>query len=113
MKGKQYVVGAISAESDSGPSLHFTLPFLPPEWTRGVDTGVLLAVLMILEAIRLRKWGLTPAKWLHTGQPVIDSMGHLCGYSVGICAGALIRSTDLRWKSVKRKHFFTKDFGKS
>ena len=88
------------------------LPFLPPEWTRGIDTGVLLATFIILELVSLRKKGIMPAKLLNTGRPAVDNMGHLSGYLAGIGAGAFIRSTDPKWKNVERKHFFTKDFGK-
>lgn len=77
-----------------------------------MDTGVMLAVFMLLEVMSLRKWGIMPAKLLNTSRPHIDNMGHLSGYCVGIGTGALIRSTDPRWKNAERKHFFTKDFGK-
>ena len=72
----------------------------------------MLAVFLLLEVMSLRKWGITPAKVLNPGRPSIDNMGHLSGYFAGIGAGALIRSTDPKWKYAERKHFFTKDFGK-
>lgn len=72
----------------------------------------MLAVFILLEVLSLRKWGIVPAKLLNTGRPHIDNMGHLTGYLTGIGAGALIRTTDPKWKNVERKHFFTKDFGK-
>lgn len=108
--------GVITALIGASCVLHegqkITLPFLPPEWTRGVDTGVMLAVFMVLEIMSLRKWGITPVILRDTARPYIDHMGHLSGFFVGIGAGALIRSTDPKWKNVERKHFFTKDFGK-
>ncbi len=72
----------------------------------------MLAVFVLLEVMSLRKWGITPANLLNTGRPHVDNMGHLCGYLAGIGAGAFIRYTDPKWKNAKRKHFFTKDFGK-
>lgn len=72
----------------------------------------MLAVLILLEVMSLRKWGIRPAKLLNTRRPGVDYMGHLSGYLTGIGAGALIRSTDPKWKTAERKHFFTKDFGK-
>ena len=72
----------------------------------------MLAVFILLEAMNLRKSGIVPAKMLNTGKPSVDIMGHLSGYFAGIIAGALIRSTDPKWKNAERKHFFTKDFGK-
>lgn len=108
--------GVVTALIGASCVLHegqnITLPFLPPEWTRGIDTGVMLAVFMLLEVMSLRKWGITPAKLLDRGRPNIDNMGHLSGYCAGIGAGALIRSTDPKWKNAERKHFFTRDFGK-
>ncbi|CAF9934036.1 hypothetical protein IMSHALPRED_009567 [Imshaugia aleurites] len=108
--------GVVTALIGTSCVLHegqnISLPFLPPDWTRGMDTGVMLAVFMLLEVMSLRKWGIMPAKLLNTSRPHIDNMGHLSGYCVGIGTGALIRSTDPRWKNAERKHFFTKDFGK-
>ena len=77
-----------------------------------MDTGILLAILMLLDVASLRKWGIVATKLLNTGKPHIDYMGHLSGYTAGIGAGAFIRSTDPKWKNAERKHFFTKDFGK-
>lgn len=91
---------------------NITLPFLPPAWTRGIDTAFLLLFLILFEAMSLRKWGIASTKLLNTGRPHVDNMGHLSGYCAGIGAGALIRSTDPKWKNAERKHFFTKDFGK-
>ncbi|CAD6589753.1 MAG: hypothetical protein ASARMPREDX12_004015 [Alectoria sarmentosa] len=108
--------GVVTALLGASCVLHegqnITIPFLPPEWTRGVDTGVMLAVFMLLEVMSLRKWGIRPTKLLNTGRPHVDNMGHLAGYFTGIGAGALIRSTDPKWKNAERKHFFTKDFAK-
>ena len=77
-----------------------------------MDTGILLAILMLLEVANLHKWGIVPTKLLNTGRPHIDYMGHLSGYLTGIGAGAIIRSTDPKWKNAERNHFFAKDFGK-
>ncbi|KAL9128728.1 MAG: hypothetical protein Q9175_007467 [Cornicularia normoerica] len=108
--------GVVTALLGTSCVLHegqkITLPFLPPEWTRGVDTGVMLAVFMLLEVMSLRKWGVTPVILPNARRPYVDNMGHLSGYFVGIGAGSLIRSTDPKWKNAERKHFFTKDFGK-
>ena len=91
------------------------VPFLPPEWTRGIDTGVVLAVFIILELLAIRKFGLgaTPPKLENTSvKPLVDNLGHLSGYFAGIGCGAAIRSHDSYWKDLRRRHFFTRDFGK-
>jgi len=90
-------------------------PFLPPEWTRGIDTGVVIGAFILLELLSIRKYGLgrtLPKGQTETGRPLVDNLGHLSGYFAGIGAGALIRSYDPYWKNLKRRHFFTKDFGK-
>ncbi|KAL9077139.1 MAG: hypothetical protein Q9161_000405 [Pseudevernia consocians] len=108
--------GVVTALLGTSCVLHegqtITLPFLPPAWTKGIDTALLLFFFILLEVISLRKWGIAPPKLLNTGRPHVDNMGHLSGYFAGIGAGALIRSTDPKWKNAERKHFFTKDFGK-
>lgn len=74
--------------------------------TRGFDTGVVLAFFIFYEVMSLRKWGIMPPSLLNTGRHHIDNMGHLSGYAAGIGAGALIRSTDPKWKNAERKHYF-------
>lgn len=87
------------------------LPFLPPEWTRGVDTGVVLAIFILSEIRGLRKTGLkvpksTPGTPL---QPRVDHMGHLAGYAAGIGGAAIIRATDPKWRDAKREHWYIRD----
>ena len=38
---------------------------------------------------------------------LLDHMGHLTGYAVGIIAGIMVRLKDPKWKSVKREHWYT------
>jgi len=86
-----------------------TLPLIPPEWTRGIDTGLLLVVLIASEILSIRRFGITPSVESGSLRPHIDYMGHLAGYATGIGAGAVIRSTHPKYKrtlerEVSRRH---------
>lgn len=60
---------------------------------------------MLHELYSLRKKGLLPKDLLGRGETTVDHMGHLAGYTTGLAAGCMIRSTDPHWKSVKRESF--------
>ena len=87
---------------------------LPSDWTRGIDTAIMLALFMLWEVYCIRKFGITPLVQPSSTsvRPHIDNMGHLTGYLVGIAAGAFIRTKDPDWKNKERHHFLTEDFGK-
>ena len=91
------------------PRTRIQMPVIPSEFTRGIDTGVLLSIFVLYEVWNLRKYGITPS----TVKSQVDHMGHLTGYFVGIGAGAIIRAKDPRWRDVERHHFFTEGFGKA
>ena len=73
--------------------MNITLPFLPPGWTQGIDTGMVLAVLIALEFVGLRRRGLLPGKLGNARSAHIDHLGHLSGFATGIAAALIIRST--------------------
>ena len=106
MKGK-YDVSQRSQPLLTNRSRKITLPFLPPEWTQGIDTGFILALLIIVEIVGLRRWGLIPLNLVNSGQAHIDHMGHLSGYAAGIAAASLVRSTDPKWKNIERSHLIS------
>ncbi len=88
------------------------LPLIPREWSQGIDTGVILFMLIIAEIMAIRKRGITPSLDPGAARPSIDNMGHIAGYVAGIGAGAVIRSTHPKWKNTERHHFLTTKFGK-
>ena len=97
-----------SSNANIVPRTRIQVPFIPPEFTRGIDSGVLLGIFVLYEMWNLRKHGITPS----TVKSQVDYMGHLTGYFAGIGAGAIIRAKDPRWRDVERHHFFTEGFGK-
>ena len=104
---------AYQANSTSRTAI--TLPMLPPEWTRGIDTGVLLGIIILYEIYGIRKRGIAPPRALNgeTRRPSVDHMGHLAGYTAGIGGGFIVRSNDPKWRDIERHHFLTRDFGKA
>ena len=114
MKGKPSLSYISSVDANSYSSMTITILGLPPEWTRGIDTAIMLALFMLWEVYCIRKFGITPSvnPSPTSVRPHIDNMGHLTGYFVGIAAGAIVRSTDPYWKDRERHHFLTEDFGK-
>lgn len=71
-----------------------------------MNTAVVLAALISVDAIQLMKLGLTPKALINSGKPHFDYVGHLAGYATGIGAACWIRQTDPYWGSVQRQSFW-------
>lgn len=71
-----------------------------------MNTAVILAALVCVDAFQLLRHGLMPKALINSGKSHIDYVGHLAGYATGIGAACLIRHTDPYWGSVQRKSFW-------
>ena len=107
-KGKSLALQSIKrAQLTPPPRRTIHLEGVPEYLTRGIDTGVFLALTMFVEMAALRRNGIRVAK-----APVqkSDHMGHLTGFFVGIIAAIMVRLKDPKWKDVKREHWYTDIF---
>ena len=78
------------------------VPFLPQEWFTFINTGVLLAGLIISELYGLRHGVFSVAQFEKTGF-TIDHVGHLTGFATGIAAAILVRQNNPRWRDIERR----------
>ena len=92
--------------------MYVTVPYLPPEWFRAMDTGLILAAIMLLEVSQIRKKGLQQTYSVEAGKmaSIIDHLGHLCGYTAGLGAAVILRTTDPKWKTAERSHWYIEYF---
>ena len=87
--------------------LNIRLPFFPGLDMSWLNTGVVLAVIFLLEVSRLRKGVIDPKLFEKQGI-TIDHVGHVSGYVAGIAAGMYIRKHDPRWRDIERRSFWNR-----
>ena len=79
---------------------------IPAELTSALNSGIILAILMGIELVGLRKFGLQNTAAVAKYGAATDHLGHFAGYATGIMAGALIRNYDTRWQGLERHRFW-------
>ncbi|KAL9103782.1 MAG: hypothetical protein Q9163_001191 [Psora crenata] len=81
-------------------------PMLPAEFTSVLNSGIILLILICIEIIGLRRFGLENTAAIAKHGSATDHLGHLAGYATGITAGALIRTHDPRWQGIERHRYW-------